>query len=162
MNRTDERRFISRAACAVYPADWWFPEDPDPFELGRVRNVCLSCPVRRECLDYGVEMDRTDKRVQHGVYAGLTDSQRSSLRRGVCVGCRRREDPALLWARVGNWRPTGCRACDALRTGHLAAQRRREQERRAAEPVPLPFDVIEADSEWWSRQRAAAGSSSLR
>jgi len=145
---------VVRAACADYPADWWFPEDrdPDPFEMGRVRDICITCPVRRECLDYGVRTDGTD-RVPHGIYAGLTDGQRSSLRRGVCVGCRRNEDPAQLWGRVGNWRPTGCGACDALRSTHLAAKRERDRARRNATPPPL--EVLEAEAEWWSRQRAA-------
>jgi len=120
--------------------------------MGRVRDICVACPVRRECLDYGVRTDGTD-RVPHGIYAGLTDGQRSALRRGVCVGCRRNEDPALLWERIGNWRPTGCGACDALRSAHRAYKRERDRTRRNAAPPPL--EVLEAEAEWWSRQRAA-------
>jgi WhiB family redox-sensing transcriptional regulator len=152
------RRWMSRAACADFPADWWFPEgDPDAIELGRVREVCLSCPVRRACLDFAVESDHRDPRVGHGIWAGFTDGQRSSLRRGVCVGCRRNEDPALLWARVGNWQQTGlCGACDALRSAYRSRQREMYAARKAPPKVaPPPPEVVGAEAKWWARQRAA-------
>jgi hypothetical protein len=146
---------MSRAACADYPADWWFPEgDTDPFIMGLVREVCLSCPVRRECLDCAVQSDHNDPRVGHGIWAGFTDSQRSSLRRGVCVGCRRNEDPARLWARVGNWRATGsCGACDTLRATYRSGQRERTAAKRAANVTSS--EAVDADAGWWIRQRAA-------
>lgn len=146
---------MSHAVCIDYPASWWFPEDgdPDPFQLGQVRNVCLGCPVRRECLDFGMANDKREPRGTYGIYAGLTEGERSSLRRTTCVGCRRNEDPALLWGRASNWRPTGCGACDALRTGHRSYRAHRQREETGA--TPPPPEVLEAEAEWWSRQRAA-------
>ena len=148
---------MAAAACSGYPADWWSPEgDPDSFQLGEVREICSTCPVRRACLDYGLAMDGTDRRIPHGIYAGLTDGQRSSLRRGVCIGCRREEDPANLWGRVGNWRHTGlCGACDSIRAHHRAVKAANDRARRTTDAVPPPLEVLEAEAEWWSRQRAA-------
>jgi hypothetical protein len=138
------RRWMAGAACADFPADWWFPEwDPGDIEVDRalevdrVREVCLGCSVRRQCLDYAMDTDRRSPRGGHGIWAGLTDGQRSSLRRGVCVGCRRNEDPAILWDRVGNWQETGlCGACDALRATYRTKRKERADERRVPPPVP--------------------------
>jgi len=150
---------MDSAACAAYPSSWWFPEeDPDPIELGRVREVCLYCPVRRECLDFALREDRHGVKGTHGIYAGLTEGQRSSLRRGVCVGCRRNEDPARLWGRVGNWRSTGCcGACDSLRASFREVKNARERAARVPVAPPPPPGVVEAEAEWWARQRAAIG-----
>jgi WhiB family redox-sensing transcriptional regulator len=143
---------LTRAACIGYPPDWWFPEErvPDPLHLEEVRAVCVSCPVRRECLDYALVADHVGPRGGHGIWAGLSEGQRMSLQRNVCVGCRRNEDPAALWGRMGNWRPTGvCDACDDLRARHLA-----EKQQSPATPPAVP-EVVMATVEWWLNQRAA-------
>jgi len=145
---------MNRAVCAAYPPAWWFPDETtDESALERVREICVTCPVRRECLDFAVTEDRHGVVGTHGIYAGLTESQRSSLRRGTCVGCRRNEDPAVLWARVGNWRPTGlCMACDALRAARLADNRRRYREAHPLAPPPPP--EVGAGAAWWPDRRA--------
>jgi predicted Fe-S protein YdhL (DUF1289 family) len=148
------------AACAGYPSEMFFSDDraPDAFWMTRVRIVCATCPVRRECLDHGTRLDYAHPRDEHGVYAGMTDAQRRSLRRTVCVGCRRGEDPVELWSRAGNWRATHvCDACDAIRARHRAAKAERERERRRAVAVVLDVTVLAAEDEWWERQRAALG-----
>jgi WhiB family redox-sensing transcriptional regulator len=159
----DDRAWLADAACAGYPADWWFPEErsPDPIHMGLVRSVCSSCPVRRECLDYALVADHVGARGGHGIWAGLSEGQRVSMRTTICPHCRRCEDPALLWDRVSHKRHTGaCGACDALRARRreLANAREREKYREAhPEPAaapPLP-EVLAADAEWWSRQVAA-------
>jgi Transcription factor WhiB len=152
-----KRDWMARAACAAYPAAWWFPEeDPDAIELGRVREICLYCPVRRDCLDFALREDRRGMRGTHGIYAGLTEGQRSSLKRGVCVGCRRNEDPAQLWGRVGNWRATGCcGACDTLRRAVRETKNARARAAHVPVAPPPPPEVLEAEAEWWARQRAA-------
>jgi hypothetical protein len=64
MTRTDDRAWLTRAACADYPPDWWFPEErtPDVAHMGLVRSVCVTCPVRRECLDYALVADHVGPR----------------------------------------------------------------------------------------------------
>ena len=115
---------MSRAACLDHPSEWWFPDEaPDNEQLARVRFVCADCPVRRECLDYALFQDRIGPPGGHGIWAGMSEGQRASLPRRVCLGCRRGEDPALLWDRMGHGRPTGvCPACDALRRRRRAAR----------------------------------------
>lgn len=139
---------MTRAACAAYPAAWWFPDEAsDSPDLEQVRAICWTCPVRRECLDFALVEDHHGVVGTHGIYAGLTESQRSSLRRRVCVGCFRHEDPAGLWAKVGNWRPSGtCGACDQLRSLHRS---------KRTVPVAIPPPPgMGAEAEWWPNQQA--------
>jgi hypothetical protein len=128
--------------------------------MGLVRSVCVTCPVRRECLDYALVADHVGPRGGHGIWAGLSEGQRVSMLTTVCPFCRRSEDPALLWAGVGNQRPTGrCGTCDALRARRREATNARARERYLelhppVAPPPLP-EVLAEEAEWWSRQRAA-------
>lgn len=55
--------------------------DPDAlFVSGKRQNdakrVCRRCPVRYECLAYAL-----DRRVEHGVWGGMTERERRSLLR---------------------------------------------------------------------------------
>jgi WhiB family redox-sensing transcriptional regulator len=169
MSGVDDREWLSRAACADYPPDWWFPEErtPEPARMAKVREVCAGCSVRRECLDYGLRADKAGPRGGHGIWAGLSEGQRVSLKRTTCVGCRWREDPAVLWERASNWRPTGvCAACDTLRATFRAKQVSVKVVNLAPPtpfppaPPPLPPDPPElipvkiADQGWWDQQTA--------
>lgn len=63
------------------------------------RSVCLSCPVRLQCL-----ADALDNRMDFGVWGGMTERERRALlRRRPEVSSWRNElvaaDPALLAAR---------------------------------------------------------------
>ena len=53
--------------------DVLFPESKDQ---RRVRNICMSCPVRMECL-----AEALDNRVQWGVWGGMTERERRRLLR---------------------------------------------------------------------------------
>lgn len=52
VDRQDEWR--TRAACKGLPVEWWFTERGDFDTVVRARNVCKACPVRDECLNYGL------------------------------------------------------------------------------------------------------------
>lgn len=68
------------------PHDWTAAaacSGSDPDELfvtgaaqNRAKNVCLSCPVRVECL-----ADALDHRVEFGVWGGMTERERRALLR---------------------------------------------------------------------------------
>lgn len=65
--------WTTRAAC----------RDTDPDELfvqgaaqNRVKNTCLGCPVRMECLS-----DALDNKTEFGVWGGMTERERRALLR---------------------------------------------------------------------------------
>ena len=56
-------------------------EDPDELfvrgaEQRRAKGVCMSCPVRTECL-----AEALDKRINFGVWGGMTERERRALLR---------------------------------------------------------------------------------
>lgn len=66
-------KFDNRASCADYDPEWWFPQEkggnhkrwtrtPDAL---KAREICLSCPARKECKDYAIKYDRI-----YGIWAG--------------------------------------------------------------------------------------------
>ena len=50
----------------------WFVEDGN---LGKKREICASCPVTAECLEFALEM----KDVSSVVYAGTTGNAREQM-----------------------------------------------------------------------------------
>ena len=54
-------------------ADALFPEGKDQ---KKVRGICMSCPVRLECL-----AEALDNRVEWGVWGGMTERERRQLLR---------------------------------------------------------------------------------
>ena len=65
--------WTARSACKTADPD-------DLFVTGAAQNrakaVCLSCPVRTECLS-----DALDNRVEFGVWGGMTERERRALLR---------------------------------------------------------------------------------
>jgi WhiB family redox-sensing transcriptional regulator len=62
------------AGCANADPDLFFP--PSGADTGYARSICRSCPVRRQCLDYALHTGQ-----KHGIWGGMTESQRRRLRR---------------------------------------------------------------------------------
>jgi hypothetical protein len=62
-----------RPACEGIDTNIWFEAEPayDP-ELATL--ICKSCPLREDCLTFFI-------REPHGIFGGLTPSQRDRLRR---------------------------------------------------------------------------------
>lgn len=65
--------WASRGACRMGDPDSLFVQGA---AQNRAKAVCLSCPVRTECL-----ADALDNRVEFGVWGGMTERERRSLLR---------------------------------------------------------------------------------
>ncbi|MBO0676886.1 WhiB family transcriptional regulator [Mycolicibacterium sp. S2-37] len=58
--------------------------DPEIFTSGSrscraAKKVCMSCPVRAECLKEALEFEAEPGSVRHGVWGGLTAHERTQL-----------------------------------------------------------------------------------
>ncbi len=69
-----------RAACRGPQSSVFFPpsyaekrDEKRRREL-RAKNICASCPVRSDCLDYALEIGE-----QHGIWGGLNEVERRSM-----------------------------------------------------------------------------------
>ncbi|WP_432113898.1 WhiB family transcriptional regulator [Streptomyces sp. S1] len=94
----DGESWSERAACRTADPDELFA---DGAAQKQAKALCSACPVRTECLAHAL-----DRRIEHGVWGGMTDRERRAL-------LRRR--PA-----VTSWR----RLLDAARTEHERRARR--------------------------------------
>jgi WhiB family redox-sensing transcriptional regulator len=88
-------RFAARwrelAACRGSDLEVFFPERGESAEPAR--RVCAACPVRQACLDYAIT-----NRIAYGVWGGLTERERRTLRLGWVQASRRDRDRAVLAA----------------------------------------------------------------
>ena len=75
--------WTDRAACRDADPDLFFPVTEDrtrraiAAQVARAKTVCARCPVWSQCLSYAVET-----RQDHGIWGGLTASERRRLARG--------------------------------------------------------------------------------
>ena len=69
MNWDDE------ASCQGIDPEVFFPDRPSDRALA-AKAICRGCPVRTACLEFALET-----RLDHGVWGGLTEVERRSLRR---------------------------------------------------------------------------------
>jgi WhiB family transcriptional regulator, redox-sensing transcriptional regulator len=65
--------WIAQAACRATDPDELFVQGA---AQNRVKAVCMTCPVRTECL-----ADALDHRVEFGVWGGMTERERRALLR---------------------------------------------------------------------------------
>jgi WhiB family redox-sensing transcriptional regulator len=69
------------AACREYDNLLFFGEEGEP-ELekqareARAKTVCQRCPVAEPCLEFAMETNQ-----KYGIWGGLTDKERASLKR---------------------------------------------------------------------------------
>lgn len=69
-----------RAACRGPQAAVFFPpsqaerKDEREARERRAKTICDGCPVRRECLDYALQI-----REPHGIWGGLNEVERKHL-----------------------------------------------------------------------------------
>ena len=66
----------TKAACASVPTEIFYPPKG---QESLALEVCASCPVRKECLDYAIEYEGSsviDDR--HGIFGGMTPKERTS------------------------------------------------------------------------------------
>ncbi|MFB7866967.1 WhiB family transcriptional regulator [Streptomyces sp. NPDC056069] len=65
------------AACRSVEPDDMFPAPGYKPGIERAKNVCLGCPVRRQCLDATLAIEGgITKDNRYGIAGGLTPSQR--------------------------------------------------------------------------------------
>lgn len=71
-----DRTWMKDAACRDTDASIFFPERHGNASaiVAAATAHCRGCPVQSECLEYGL-------REHHGVWGGLTETQRDKVRR---------------------------------------------------------------------------------
>ena len=75
-----EETWQLRAACRGPQAAVFFPpaqferKDDKLFREQRAKDICLSCAVRHDCLDYALDI-----REPHGIWGGLNELERKQL-----------------------------------------------------------------------------------
>ena len=82
--------WASRGACRTADPDTLFVQGA---AQNRVKTMCMSCPVRTECL-----ADALDNRVEFGVWGGMTERERRALlrRRPNVTSWRRLLEAAMV------------------------------------------------------------------
>ncbi len=112
----DDGYWRRRAACRGEDPELFFPVgSAGPAALAQIaeaKNICARCPVRRACLVFAMAT-----RQEYGIWGGLTEDERSQLRRRVAGS-----QTAAVPAAVG-WLPRGQRQAGKT----VPAAPRREQ-----------------------------------
>ena len=72
----DKKAWFGQALCTGTDPETFFPDRGKSTQEATA--VCLSCPVRRECLEFAVANNET-----HGIWGGLSVRERRPLRRRV-------------------------------------------------------------------------------
>lgn len=66
-----------QTACMTTDPDAWFPEKGMlTHESRNAIKLCQQCPVRKQCLIYGIE-----SKTPYGIFGGLTPAERFRLKR---------------------------------------------------------------------------------
>lgn len=69
----------ARAACLGRPTTWWYGTTDD-ITTAVALSVCDTCPVRAECLDDALDIERHGApALIHGVRGGLDARERRAL-----------------------------------------------------------------------------------
>lgn len=68
-------KWDDEASCRGIDPEVFFPDSPSDPALA-AKAICRGCPVRAQCLELAL-----DARLDHGVWGGLTEVERRSLRR---------------------------------------------------------------------------------
>lgn len=91
LTSVDIREWADLGACksSDVPASWWHPDiewsHRHPYVKAAI-NVCQTCPVRKECLDYSLLHE------PYGIWGGLSEQDRERKRRQLNL-------PLLKWRR---------------------------------------------------------------
>lgn len=65
--------WVDYAACNTgkYEPEWWYPVSEKDPGASKAIQVCHTCKVRQQCLDYAITADD-----RHGIWGGLRPHQR--------------------------------------------------------------------------------------
>jgi WhiB family redox-sensing transcriptional regulator len=83
-----------QATCLTVDPELFFPNGTTGANARQIRHakqICVSCPVRTACLEFALE-----SRQDYGIWGGLTEEERRSLRRS-----RQRRARRLAGAQTG-------------------------------------------------------------
>ena len=84
--RPEPEVWWTQAACRGHDTALWHPAGKGATPSAakrRALEICRSCPVQVDCLEYGHLVDRlSDYARFSGIYGGLTARQRDAVRRG--------------------------------------------------------------------------------
>lgn len=69
--------WMEHAACLGQDPDLFFPPPGTYPSSEHAIEICRSCPVREQCLDWAIANHQ-----DHGIWGGLNAKQRSRIRRG--------------------------------------------------------------------------------
>jgi len=64
----------------------------------RARQICASCSVRRQCLEFALSHG-----IVHGIWGGLSERNRRTLRSGRKIAARRERDAAIAAAAAAGY-----------------------------------------------------------
>jgi WhiB family redox-sensing transcriptional regulator len=120
------------AVCASADPEVWFPEKGGSTQ--EAKKICLSCPVRRQCLQSALDRDE-----RFGVFGGYSERERRSLKTAdqqSTASDRSREARTLEAPTVGPMCGTesgakthsrrGERSCRACQSAATSARRQRK------------------------------------
>lgn len=77
---SETRAWQERAACRGPESVLFFPpstserKDDRDWREAKAKEICASCAVRAECLEYALEIQEP-----HGIWGGLTEVERRTL-----------------------------------------------------------------------------------
>ena len=66
--------WMTEALCAQIGGDLWFPDQGGPVQAAK--NICATCPVRAECLEFALAAVENPV----GVWGGTSPNERRRLR----------------------------------------------------------------------------------
>lgn len=64
------------AACQEVVGDFMFPDSSDASGSRKAKQLCDTCPVRQQCLDYAVQNN-----IRFGIWGGKSTLERDAIRR---------------------------------------------------------------------------------
>jgi WhiB family redox-sensing transcriptional regulator len=73
-----DSEWASRAACASLPKEMFYPTEAKGPTVEAPKEVCRSCPVRRQCLEHALRV-----REPFGIWGGLDERERRTLKRSL-------------------------------------------------------------------------------
>ena len=85
-----------RAACRGTDLTVFFPGRGESAEPAR--QICASCPVRQQCLEYALRHTIT-----HGIWGGLAERDRRALRTRQAGAARQERDTAIAAASAAGY-----------------------------------------------------------
>jgi WhiB family transcriptional regulator, redox-sensing transcriptional regulator len=123
--RSDPLSWQDQALCAQADPEAFFPEKGG--STAKAKRVCLSCPVRRECLEFALE-----NREGFGIWGGLSERERRGLKPGGAPGLRRCRNGLHDLTPENTTGIATCRACKTAADGRRNAAVSRARKALAA------------------------------